>query len=78
MAHTNKVMRSINAPGGLLCVDIVRCPAGRFGYAEYRRDPEDGRGWQPTGRLAAPELPTQQAAIDAACVDIVWLAEALD
>ena len=49
MAHVNKVIRSINAEGAPLCVDVFRRPDGSFGFEEFRRDPEDGRGWYPVG-----------------------------
>ena len=41
MAHLNKVIRSINAPGDARCVDLFARPDGSFGFEEYRRDPED-------------------------------------
>lgn len=46
----NKVYLSIEAPGGQLCIDVFRRPDGSWGFEEYRRDPEDGRGWYATGR----------------------------
>lgn len=76
MAHKNKVMRSINAPGDLLCVDIFRRPDDSFGFEEYRRDPEDGRGWFPVGHHGAKVFITQDAAWQAACDHVRWLADA--
>ena len=73
MAHTLKVVRSINAPGGLVCVDIVVDEAGRYGFACYRRDPEDGRGWFAAGLRRAPFATTPEAALDAARADVPWL-----
>ena len=47
----NKVYRSIEAPGGQICVDIFQRPDGSWGFAEYRRDPEDEQGWYDTWRF---------------------------
>jgi len=68
----NKVFRSIEAPGGALCVDLYRTPAGVWGFAEYRRDPEDGRGWAPTGVDGGPYA-TEDAALQAARQAVGWL-----
>ena len=45
LAHVNKVVRSINAPGEMMCVDVFRRPDNSYGWALYRREPEDGHGW---------------------------------
>jgi len=73
MAHLNTVMLSINAPGETLCVDILRSPDGRFGYQQYRRDPEDGRGWQPIAALVEFRFDSAEAALTQARRDVVWL-----
>ncbi|MFK7751326.1 MAG: hypothetical protein AB8B51_02140 [Sedimentitalea sp.] len=73
MAHKNKVIRSINAEGENRCVDILHHPDGAFGYCEYRRDPEDARGWHPVGAPPRFDHPTAQAALDQALQDVVWL-----
>ena len=39
------VLRSLEDAGGLRCVDIRR-DGDDFGWAECRRDPEDGSGWR--------------------------------
>ena len=73
MAHLNKVVRSINAPGELLCVDIFRRPDGSFGFAQYRRDPEDGRGWQPIGGGGIERFADEAATTEAARAAVPWL-----
>lgn len=73
MAHVNKVMRSVNAPGDALCVDVFRRPDGSFGFEEYRRDPEDGRGWYPVGHHAGLEFVSEDAAYEAASERVGWL-----
>ena len=45
MPHPHTVLRSVNLPGEHVCVDLFRRPDGTFGFEEYRREPEDGRGW---------------------------------
>lgn len=77
MAHLNKVVRSVTAPGGLVCVDIVQAPDGAFGFAQYRRDPEDGRGWHLIGAPGDPAFDSFDTAWAAACRDVAWLAEAV-
>lgn len=73
MAHLNTVIASINAPGETLCVDILRSPEGKFGFQQYRRDPEDGRGWHPIGASAQFRFDSADAALDQAHRDVPWL-----
>ena len=75
MAHKNKVFRSINDFAQIHCVDIVQAPDGRFGYVHCRRDPEDGHGWRIIGPVSPLAFSSAQAAFDAACADVAWLAE---
>ncbi len=58
----NKVYLSIEAPGGQLCIDIFCRPDGSWGFEEYRRDPEDGRGWYATGRYGEQRLKSRDEA----------------
>lgn len=58
----NKVYLSIEAPGGQLCVDIFCRPDGSWGFAEYRCDPEDGRGWYDTGRFGEEQFGSREEA----------------
>jgi hypothetical protein len=44
MAHANRVLRSIETDDAARCVDLFVRPDGTFGFEEYRRDIEDGRG----------------------------------
>lgn len=76
MAHAGKVTRSIEDPDGLRCVDLWQAPDGSHGFAEYRRDPEDGRGWAPTGPRAGG-FASETAALDAARRSVPWLAAVL-
>ena len=73
MARINRVLRSIETDGGALCVDVFVRPDGTFGFEEYRRDPEDNRGWFPIGFHAATEFGSATEAMTAALNAIPWL-----
>ena len=75
MAHENKVMRSISQEDGRLCVDIFRRPDGSYGFDEYRRDPEDGRGWSSLGHHGARVFDSEAGALAAARAAVRWLAQ---
>ena len=77
MAHEDKVIRSVTAPGDVLCVDLVRTPGGAFAHRAFRRDPEDGRGWHPVAPRSAL-FAGEQDAWRAACRDHPWLEGADD
>jgi hypothetical protein len=73
MGHINKVLTSIEDDTGARCVDIFIRPDGSHGYREYRRDPEDGRGWAAIGDEPAGSFATKEEAIDAALKSVAWL-----
>ncbi|HSF96617.1 MAG TPA: hypothetical protein VLA52_16445 [Thermohalobaculum sp.] len=73
MAHRDKVVRSIENPDGTRCVDLVRLPDGAYGFAEYRRDPEDGRGWSPAGAPPGTGFATEAEALGEARRSVPWL-----
>tara|TARA_R110002072_G_scaffold237045_2_gene394564 strand:- start:1632 stop:1865 length:234 start_codon:yes stop_codon:yes gene_type:complete len=75
MAHENTVIQSINLPGEAVCVDIFQRTDGSFGYDEFRRDPEDGRGWFSIRHADGLTFDTAQAALDAAIQAVEWLAD---
>ncbi|MEL7013051.1 MAG: hypothetical protein AAFO72_07195 [Pseudomonadota bacterium] len=77
MAHVNKVIRSINQVGEGLCVDVFRRPDGRFGFEEFRRDPEDPRGWYPIGHCSDEQFQSADDALQAAIEKVAWLDDAL-
>jgi hypothetical protein len=77
MAHANKVIRSINLDGEAVCVDIFVRPDGSFGFDEFRRDAEDGRGWFSIGHHGAEEFDTPEAALHAARLAVGWLDAAI-
>ena len=77
MDRDKTVMRSIEAPGGLVCVDIFRRADGSWGFEEYRRDPEDGRGWQQAGSFSGRRFADEDAALAAAVRGVGWLKDAI-
>ncbi len=77
MAHENKVLRSMETPGRERCVDLFQRPGGTFGYEEYRRELEDGRGWYPIGFYAERLFTSEKSALDDAVINVSWLKDVL-
>lgn len=77
MAHVNKVLRSINLEGETICADIFVRPDGTFGFDEFRRDPEDGRGWYSIGHHSTAVFANLDEAVAQARLTIDWLDAAL-
>lgn len=73
MAHINKVLQSIETEDGGRCVDFFFRPDGTFGFEEYRRDLEDGRGWFPIGFYAEKVYPSEDEARSIALQQVPWL-----
>jgi hypothetical protein len=46
---------------------------GTFGFEEYRRDPEDGRGWFAIGWFGEQQFSTSSDALIEARKRILWL-----
>lgn len=78
LADKNTVLRSFNLDGETRCVDIFRRPDGSYGFEEYRRDPEDGRGWFAVGSYAARTYASEGEALAAAKVSVSWLTSVLE
>ena len=74
----NKVLQSINQEGELRCIDVFLRPDGTFGFEEYRRDPEDGRGWFPVGFYYEQFFESSADAVVAAKARVSWLAGAVE
>lgn len=73
----NKVIQSIEAPGGQLCLDLFCHPDGSFGFEEYRRDPEDGRGWYSTGHRGFERFASAEEALAAAERIAPWIVDCM-
>ncbi len=74
MVAKNIVLQSINLEGDARCVDIFERPDGTFGFEEYRRDHEDGRGWFAIGGYSKRSFAIASEAHEAARCAIKWLA----
>lgn len=78
MAHANRVLRSINLPGELICVDIFQRPDGSYGFDEFRRDPEDARGWYSIGHHGHRQFASEADTVTAAQAVVLWLKDMID
>jgi hypothetical protein len=78
MATANRVLRSIETDDGGRCVDLFARPDGTFGFEEYRRDIEDGRGWFAIGFHASGVYETADGAWRDALSKVAWLGEVID
>lgn len=78
LAHKNKVIYSINLDGETICVDVFQRPDGSFGFDEFRRDPEDGRGWYSIGYHGEKEFLSAELALKEARRMVSWLANVID
>ncbi|MCG8361604.1 MAG: hypothetical protein MI920_39105 [Kiloniellales bacterium] len=76
-AACHRVLQSINAEGDTRCVDILVRPDGTFGCEEYRREPEENRGWFPVGFFAERVFDGEGEALSAARARVPWLSDAL-
>jgi len=73
MENPNRVLRSLQHPGGDRCVDFFMRPDASFGFEVYRRDVEDARGWFPIGHQAQAVYATEAQALRAALKQVRWL-----
>jgi len=76
-AAKNLVILSVNMPGDGICVDVFQRPDASFGFEEFRRDPEDGRGWFPIGHYSHQVFDTFEQAKGAAVSAVDWLGDAM-
>ena len=69
-----RVLASFNNPAGDRCVDVFQRDDGTYGYEEYRRDPEDMKGWFPLHRYSSLVFSTDQEALARAKATVAWMA----
>jgi hypothetical protein len=55
------------------CVKIIKQPDGKFGFQEYRRDPEDAGGWTLVRQNPRGTFASRAQAAAAAEDDVAWL-----
>jgi hypothetical protein len=72
----NKVLSSIENQAGDHCVDVFVRDDGTFGFEEYRRDPEDARGWFSLQHYSHLLFDTEEEARAEATVKVAWMKEA--
>ncbi len=77
MPEKIRVLRSVETPGGDRCVDFFIRAGGSFGFEEYRRDPEDMRGWFPIGFHAEKNFVSEEEAEAEARATVSWLKDVL-
>ena len=77
MAHKNTVLKSINEPGELRCIDIFMRPDDSYGFEAYRRDSEDNWGWFPDGGFGGRVFATPDEAMAEAKAKVPWLKDVL-
>ena len=54
------------------CVDIVIRDDGRYGFSEWRREPEDPGNWYPMSDDGGVSYASEQGAIGAARLRVAW------
>ena len=69
------VLASLENGDGTRCVDLFRRPDGTFGFEEFRRDPEDPRGWSGAAGYGARVFDDEITARTAAEQAVQWLAD---
>jgi hypothetical protein len=68
-----RVVTSIENQARDHCVDIFVRADGTFGFEEYRRDPEDGRGWFPLHHYSHQVFATEHDALAHAKAIVAWM-----
>ncbi len=77
LPEKNRVLRSIETPDGGRCVDFFIRPDDTFGFEEYRRDLEDGRGWFPIGFHIEEIYQNEKEAEAKALQHVTWLRDVI-
>lgn len=71
----SKVLKSFQNQAADRCVDIFMRDDGTYGYEEYRRDHEDGRGWFPLHRYSHQFFDAEEHALAKAKSTVAWMLE---
>jgi hypothetical protein len=74
----DRVVHSVNNDVADRCVDFILRPDGSHVFKEFRRDPEDQRGWFLTSFDESSVFARYEDAVDAAVNKVVWLKEAME
>ncbi len=73
MPESIKVLTSLENSSGDHCVDVFVRADGTFGFEEYRRDPEDERGWFPLHRYSHQVFASADDALAQAKAKVAWI-----
>ena len=71
----NKVLKSFQNQAADRCVDIFMRDDGTYGYEEYRRDHEDGRGWFSLHLYSHKIFDAEEHALAKAKSTVAWMLE---
>ena len=74
----DRVVNSVNNEFANRCVDFFVRADGRFGYKEFRRDPEDQGAWFVTAFDELSVFVSYEDALKSAKASVAWLSEAVD
>jgi hypothetical protein len=74
MPASTKVLTSLENSAGDHCIDIFVRADGTFGFEEYRRDPEDERGWFSLHLYSQQVFATVEDALAQAKSRVAWMA----
>ena len=70
---SDRVLASLENPGGDRCVDVFVRADRSFGFEEFRRDPEDGGIWQRLGKYSQLAFASEEEALACARSYVAWL-----
>ena len=73
MSKKPKVLDSFETADGICCVDIFIREDGTYGFAEYRRDPENGGRCFTLRDFSVQVFGTREQVLKAAQGSIQWL-----
>ena len=71
----NLVLRSLETPDGVHCVDFFRRKDGSYGFEIYRRDAEELGSWFAIGGFAEQRFSKESNALSTAAQHAPWIAE---
>jgi hypothetical protein len=66
------VIQSIEDAEGMRCIDVIQHADNRFGFKEFRRDPEDGGRWTLIADYSRPGWDTKDEALRRAASVVGW------
>lgn len=68
-----KVMSSVENRAGDHCVDFFVREDGTYGFEEYRKDPEDGRGWFSLRHYSHLTFGSEEEVMTYASAKVAWM-----